>query len=559
MLLPSSSSQLIIPCHCLNHALGLQQSDLLIDVAGAALLCKAAGLKPKGDILTKLKSFMTTDGKFRVSTASKETSIEDGKLALRALAAYADDGADAALKDVFSAALSLVPSGEDDHPVDPTVLASLSKLSTSKPKLVGARLVAVAESLLQLRHSGRMEVLAEVLVALDVVMSYKASPVHVSFVNPIVGAEAISKTLVVNVVDIRGNAVSTTTLEAKSVKRVGRDNIMFQGPLDGSSLDLSTLDGFVPGLYATELAVTVASQPKPIVAKLNFAVQGKVEIVQVKAGVTDSKESFASELIDVSSPNSASGISGSAISDQFFHVSFGVTTPSKVGKRFQKPHQVFVRFTHAATGTSSYFVGVAEGSLGDSIVGTKYRVAVALSKETQTFMHLSGAYTLSILVSDVAYAQGIEWVVGTAELTFPAKAAATYPLYTKPLMYESDNTLKPLPEIVHQMRPADKRASSFMATVFTLGVIAPLVVFVGYMLSLGPNLKRLQSLSSFLFVGCMVAVIFLIVGYWLGLEGVSFYDTIRYLCFLVPITMLVGSSAISSITFTRLEEAKKAV
>jgi hypothetical protein len=501
---------------------------------------------------------MTTDGKFRVSTASKETSIESGKLALRALAAYADEGADAALKEVFSAALSLVPSGEDDHPVDPTVLASLSKLSTTKPKLVGARLVAVAESLLQLRHSGRMEVVAEVLASLDVVLSYKATPVYVSFVNPLIGAEALSKTLVVNAVDIKGNAVASTTIEAKSVKRVGRDNVMFSGPLDGSSLDLSTLDGFVPGLYSTELALTVASQPKPIVAKLSFAVQGKVEVVQVKAGVTDSKDTSAADLADVSSPNSASGITGSALSEQFFHVSFGITTPSKVGKRFQKPHQVFVRFTHAATGTSSYFVGVAEGSLGDSMVGTKYRIAVALGKEAQTFMHLSGAYTLSILVSDVAYAQGIEWVVGTAELTFPAKATPTYSLYTKPLMFESDNTLQPLPEIVHQMRPPAQRASSFMATVFTAATLAPLVVFVGYVLSLHPSLKRLQSLSSFLFVGCMIAVILLIVGYWFGVEGVSFYDTIRYLCFLVPITMVVGSSAISSVTFARLEEAKKA-
>ena len=125
---------------------------------------KAAGLKPKGDVVTKIKSFMTSDGKFRTSLGGKETSMDDAKLALRTLAAYADDGADAVLKDVFNAALSLVPSGEDDHPVDPTVLGSLSKLSSTKPKLMGARLVAVAESLLQLRYSSRMEVIAEVLV-----------------------------------------------------------------------------------------------------------------------------------------------------------------------------------------------------------------------------------------------------------------------------------------------------------------------------------------------------------------------------------------------------------
>ena len=519
---------------------------------------KAAGLKPKGDIVTKIKSFMTSDGKFRTSLGGKETSIEDAKLALRTLAAYADEGADAVLKDVFNAALSLVPSGEDDHPVDPTVLGSLSKLSSTKPKLMGARLVAVAESLLQLRYSSRMEVIAEVLMGLDIIQSYKATPVHVSFVNPIIGADALSKTLVVSMVDIRGNAVSATSIEAKSIKRVGRDNIMFQGPFEGSSLDLSTQDGFVPGLYTADLAITVSSQPKPIVAKINFSVQGKIDVVQVKIGVTDSKESFASELTDVTKPNTASGIVGSALSGQFVHVSFGISTSSKVGKRFQKPHQVFVKFTHIESGTTSYFVGVSEGSLGEKEVGAKYRVAVSTAKETQTFMHLSGAYTVSIVASDVAYAEGVEWVIGSIELIFPAKAAAHYPLYTKPLMYESDNTLEPLPEISHLMRPPAKRASSFIATVFTATILFCLVAFVGYVLSLSPNLKRLHSLSSVLFVVCMVTVILLIAGYWVGLEGVSFYSTIKYLCFLVPITMVVGSSAISSVTYARLEETKKA-
>ena len=269
------------------------KSDVLLDVAGAALLVKVAGLKPKGgDVISKLKSFMTSDGKFRTQLTSKATSLVGAKAALRALAAYADENADAALGDVFAAALSLLPSGEDDHAVDAAVLAPLSKLSSSKPKLVGARLVAVAESLLQLRHSARMEVLADVLVALDVVQAYKATPVHVSLVNPVLGAEALSKTLVVTVVDIRGTAVAPSSIEAKAVKRVGRDNVMFQGALDGSTLDLSSLDGFVPGLYTADLALTLPGQPKPVATRLSFVIQGKVDVVQVKVGVTSSKVRF---------------------------------------------------------------------------------------------------------------------------------------------------------------------------------------------------------------------------------------------------------------------------
>jgi len=181
-----------------------------------------------------------------------------------------------------------------------------------------------------------------------------------------------------------------------------------------------------------------------------------------------------------------------------------------------------------------------------------------VAKEVETFKHLSGTYTVSILASDVAYVNPTEWVVGSIDLTLPVKAKPHFALYTKPLMYESDNTLAPLSEIVHQMRPPAKRASAFMATVFTPAVVAPLVIFVGYVLSLSPNLHRLRSLSSYLFVICMGLLFLLIVGYWLALDAFDFYDTIRYMCFLVPITMVVGSSAIASVTHRRLEEGKKA-
>jgi hypothetical protein len=111
----------------------------------------------------------------------------------------------------------------------------------------------------------------------------------VSLVNPVLGAEALSKTLVVTLVDIRGNTVTPSSIEAKAVKRVGRDNVMHQGVLEGGTLDLSKLDGFVPGLYTADLALTLPGQPNPVATRLSFVIQGKVNVVQVKVGVTSSK------------------------------------------------------------------------------------------------------------------------------------------------------------------------------------------------------------------------------------------------------------------------------
>ena len=296
---------------------------------------------------------------------------------------------------------------------------------------------------------------------------------------------------------------------------------------------------------------------KLAILKLNFVIQGKLEVSGVHIGVSTSKESSVSELTDVTVQNGIDGITGSATHNDFIHVAFTLSTPSKSGKRFQKPHQVFVKFTHLENGTSSYFVGAPDGQL-DGAVGSKFRSTASLTKETETFMRESGAYTVSILAADAAYSEPIEWIIGTAELTFPATVQKSYPLYTKPLLFESDNSLTALPEIVHLMRPASKRASSFMASVFTILSIAPLILFIGFLLSLKPNLKRLVSFSSLCFVGCLATAAILYLGYWFSLDGFSFYDTIKYLCFLLPITVVVGSYAIPSVTHARLEEAKKA-
>ena len=50
--------------------------------------------------------------------------------------------------------------------------------------------------------------------------------------------------------------------------------------------------------------------------------------------------------------------------------------------------------------------------------------------------------------------------------------------------------------------------------------------------------------SSLAFVGSIGAILALYVAYWLSLPGVSFYQTIYYLCILFPVAIFAGGRAI---------------
>ena len=48
--------------------------------------------------------------------------------------------------------------------------------------------------------------------------------------------------------------------------------------------------------------------------------------------------------------------------------------------------------------------------------------------------------------------------------------------------------------------------------------------------------------SSLAFVGSIGAILALYVAYWLSLPGVSFYQTIYYLCILFPVAIFAGGA-----------------
>ena len=119
------------------------------------------------------------------------------------------------------------------------------------------------------------------------------------------------------------------------------------------------------------------------------------------------------------------------------------------------------------------------------------------------------------------------------------------PLYTEPLLHESDTTLEALPEIEHVMRAPDARPSSIVSLLFTLLALAPMAGFILYLTNyLSITIKfpsALKTFWSFTFLGCLAMVLFLFVLFWIYL---TMYETLKCLSVLSLVTCFVGHKAL---------------
>ncbi|KAK1945391.1 Dolichyl-diphosphooligosaccharide--protein glycosyltransferase subunit 2 [Phytophthora citrophthora] len=208
-------------------------------------------------------------------------------------------------------------------------------------------------------------------------------------------------------------------------------------------------------------------------------------------------------------------------------------------------HQAFLRFTHATEKTETYFVLTANAGLTHS---TTLQFA-ALSKK---FGYNSGKHHLELILGASTFEKAIVWDLGNVELQLGAAPPETpSPLYKKHLLYESDTTLKALPEIKHVMREQDPRPPVVVSLAFMGAVLVPLLFFLLFVARLGLNMKRLFEGSVFVF-GCVFLVslggILALFGlYWLEL---TMFRTLGYLSILGSVNLWSGH-----LTLKRLAES----
>jgi hypothetical protein len=548
-------------CDCPNQAnekllstikLGLMSNEIpdLVAAIGLANNYKVFGSEQVAALM-KLRGLILTDGELSLPLSDAEETLPKLHMILDLLLnAKEEEHANSLAVELFDKLFAMLPGGDGEVLSDPALVYPLSRLSGKKLKIEKSALKLIAEQLINLKFSQDPVVLYNAYKSLEIIRSYKAAPYHGQLLTHYFSQDEDMK-LQVEVFDVLGKKLDIDELEVISLKVFGKDSFAAQNVKEKGSIVTIPSSDLSVGRYGVNLAANLAEKQTTAKFQSVVVVAETLVVDSVAVGLSDSKQ-VPSDLTYVKKQNSLVGFSASAVAQEFVHVAFKVSGNKK--DSIKKPHQTFVRLTYVESSVSRLFVAskVSDGST------MEFNAVISVGDESETFDFTSGNYLVSILVADAAVVKPIEWVIGSIELKFPSRPVVNLPLYAKSLLHTSDTTLQALPEIEHQMRPPAKRASNIIAGSFTLLTVIALLGFIGFILSLKPNFSKLTSLSSILFIlllGCILALYY---GYWLAVDGVSFYDTIKYLCILLPITIFVGKYSLNSIATARLEKEKTA-
>lgn len=218
------------------------------------------------------------------------------------------------------------------------------------------------------------------------------------------------------------------------------------------------------------------------------------------------------------------------------------------------PHQAFVRLTHAASGTVTHFVAAPAPQMRAGVAGVHAWSVDLSDRKALAGAAVAGTYAVDVVVGDATVANPVVWRVATGVTLQPAAAAVkpAPPLYTTPLMHESDTTLAPMREIAHSFRMPEVRPPAAVSLVAAGAVVATLAVFVvaafrlpGFFVSV-PAAVAPWALAFF---ACFAAYIALFAAFWLS---VNMFTTLAYAAVLALPTaftghrMLVGLQALDA-------------
>lgn len=450
------------------------------------------------------------------------------------------------IRKTLEKALLLLPGGAVDAGAsDASLLVALDQAlkalgaeqapaaSVAALKLEDEQVAVLARKLLRMKGVASPKAAYKVLAGLQLLKDLPNAPLAVVVATPVVAPGEAFKVEVKTLLGQppAGSAAAAVVVESLQLPGKGHGLEAFADqPLKavGSGVFEGQTQGLAPGLYELVLAVGGAGG-----VKRSLIVQGDGAVEGVE--VTVAGKTFKGALPAV-------GAKAVALEGDGVRVAFtlaGSPAPAQ---------QAFLRFTQLGAGAANpvetlYAAKRTERAGGD---GWDYSAGVVLADEMAAFAYASGDYELSLLVGDVSLARPLELPLGRAQLAFPPKPKEHFPLYTRPLLWDSDNALAPLPEIHHQFRQPERRPNPVVPAAFTALVLAALAFFALYLPRVGANLEAFPATGSAgsawaaAFMACLAGFVLLFAAYWLKLKAV---DTLRYLLGLALATLFVGHQA----------------
>lgn len=165
------------------------------------------------------------------------------------------------------------------------------------------------------------------------------------------------------------------------------------------------------GVYRVALSASAVEESRlvgNVGALVEVKVLTKVAIEETEVGTVDSDQSTAAKLKKVSYPQKLDGVL-EADSHQKLLLKFLLR--DTLSKELVTVHQAFVRLTHKDSQQEIFFV--AEPDVNDA-----YKFDLDLATKAKDFLHLSGRYTMDLIIGDAVIENPTVWQVAELQLTF---------------------------------------------------------------------------------------------------------------------------------------------
>lgn len=479
-------------------------------------------------------------------------------------------------------------------PVEPSVIADLKVAAHGSLRVTAPRIAAAADLLVQSLlapvpqepSDAFLEDAYHNLRALRVIQQLKTAPVVVRLQSHAVSVPAAgageTAPVKVSVVDLVGNSVSATAVSGRVLRlnlfdgesvteatsERGWTEVQEMVTLTAGSDGTFELDSKLlshsgaaaePGHYRLELAVSLSGRSAPAISEHHITVRmapsptAPGTVVEVRAGVSQARAVTAKTTSVISSQGGFGGAHGSAVSHDVVHVALKVRTAGLGGR--DHVQQATLRFRNKATGAEAAYA-LTVGKKKDSPDTGSYTLTVPLGEEVARFNYASGDYDLDLLVSDPLAPTATVWHLGSARLEFPPKPRQEFPLYSRPLLFDSDTALKPLPVIAHKFREPEARPAPAVSALFTALAVLPAAGLIVAALAMGnfgvlEHASTQQKLWSISFLGSFAAMLYLLVSYFR--QGTAF-ETLSQLFAAGIVTSITGQRALSSLSQLRANQ-----
>lgn len=197
-------------------------------------------------------------------------------------------------------------------------------------------------------------------------------------------------------------------------------------------------------------------------------------------------------------------------------------------------HQAFVRLSNAATGQEIIFIAEPDSA-------KTYRFDLDVGAKQAEFKHLSGTYSVELIVGDVVISNSFVWKFADVALKLSGDSSKAAQL--------KSNVYLPKPEIRHLFREPEKRPPVFVSNLFTGLVFVPFLVLIVLWAKLGINISNFPFSLSALGFHLGLGGIFVLFGFfWLQL---NMFQTLKYLLGLGVVTFLCGNKLLAKIASNR--------